>query len=58
LHCEWPKALKKQLEENVGTYVKGALQQTISAAKETTYYEFYADTKDQVSQNYSIQFII
>jgi hypothetical protein len=46
LHCEWPKALKNQLEENVGVYVKEALQRTIDAAKDTTYYKFYADTKD------------
>ncbi|KAI6237133.1 DC-STAMP domain-containing protein [Aphelenchoides besseyi] len=49
LHCEWPGAMKKQLEESVGPYTKDALRRSLEMARDTAAYKFYATAKDKVN---------
>uniref|UniRef100_A0A7E4W629 DC_STAMP domain-containing protein n=1 Tax=Panagrellus redivivus TaxID=6233 RepID=A0A7E4W629_PANRE len=47
--CEWPLALKRQLEEGVGGYVKDSLQKAVNATKNTTFYKIYASGKEKLN---------
>uniref|UniRef100_A0AC35GQP5 Dendritic cell-specific transmembrane protein-like domain-containing protein n=1 Tax=Panagrolaimus sp. PS1159 TaxID=55785 RepID=A0AC35GQP5_9BILA len=46
--CDWPAAVKKNIKEGVGTYVKDSLEKALDLTKNTTFYEIYVKTKDTI----------
>uniref|UniRef100_A0AC34GVZ9 Dendritic cell-specific transmembrane protein-like domain-containing protein n=1 Tax=Panagrolaimus sp. ES5 TaxID=591445 RepID=A0AC34GVZ9_9BILA len=46
--CDWPAAVKKNIKEGVGTYVKDSMHKALELTKNTTFYEIYAKGKDKV----------